>query len=224
MPPLLFRTLLAVSLLATFGVAQADPAPPTAPAPTVALPARMTAPEFRLGDPAAKVTVVEYASDTCPHCARFAAEVFPAFKAKYVDTGKVLYSFREFPTQPVDLSAAGFVLARCAGEPKYFDVVNALFQSQKAETGRDFLLAGAKAGGLSEDQVKACLNDKGAAAELGARVQQAIDVEKIDGTPTFVVNGVKMADGEKTLKDLDAAIEPLLAPTPHKAVRKRRNA
>jgi len=168
--------------------------------------------------------VVEYASDTCPHCARFAAEVFPAFKAKYVDTGKVLYSFREFPTAPVELSAAGFVLARCAGEGKYFDVVNALFQAQKAETGREFLMAGAKAGGLDEDQIKACLDDPAALAELNARVKQAADVEKIDGTPTLIVNGVKMKEGEKTLKDLDAAIEPLLHATPHKAARKRRNA
>jgi protein-disulfide isomerase len=222
LPP---RALFILSLAVLAGPALADPPASVAapPAPAVALPQRMTAPEFHLGDPKAKVTVVEYASDTCPHCARFAAEVFPTFKAKYVDTGKVLYVFREFPTQPVQVAAAGFVVARCAGEGKYFAVVNALFQAQNADNGRDFLMAGAKAGGLNEDQVKACLDDRAAAADLNARVQQAIDVEKIEGTPTFIVNGVKLKDGEKTLTDLDAAIEPLLASTPHKAARKRRN-
>jgi protein-disulfide isomerase len=241
MSSLLSRALSVLALSALAAPAFADPpAPAGVPAPAggpapissapsatpaaIHLPPHMTAPDFHLGNPKAKVTVVEYASDTCPHCARFAAEVFPAFKAKYVDTGKVLYVFREFPTQPVDLSAAGFVLARCAGEGKYFDVVNALFQSQNAGNGRDFLMAGAKAGGLSEDQVKACLDDPAALTDLNARVQHAVDVEKIDGTPTFIINGMKLKDGEKTLKDLDAAIAPLLASTPAKAARKRHQA
>jgi protein-disulfide isomerase len=185
----------------------------------------MTAPDYRMGNPKAKVTVIEYASDTCPHCAKFAAETFPAFKAKYVDTGEVLYIFREFPTDPVQLSSAGFVMARCAGEAKYFDVVNALFKAQStAKSGLEFLMAGAKVGGLSEDQVKACLDDPTALADLNARVQNAVNVEKIDGTPTLIVNGKKLAAGETTLKELDAAIAPLLAPTKGKAVQKRRKA
>ena len=196
------------------------PAPPTAP--PVKMPPRMTESEYRLGNPKARVTMVEYASDTCPHCARFAAEVFPAFKAKYVDTGKVLYVFREFPTDPVQVSAAGFVVARCAGRDKYFDVVNTLFQSQKLGNARDFLMAGAKAGGLNEDQVKACLDEPTAVTDLKARVDNAVNVEKIEGTPSFIINGKKLPDGEKTLKDLDAAIAPLLAPTKAKVAPKHR--
>jgi protein-disulfide isomerase len=189
------------------------------------MPPRMTAPEFHMGDPKAKVTMVEYASDTCSHCAKFDIEVFPAFKAKYVDTGKVFYVLREFPTNPVELSTAGFLLARCAGPEKYFDVVTTLFHAQKTTTtGRDFLLAGAKTGGLSDQQIQTCLDDSAALADFNARVQHAVDVEKIDGTPTFIVNGKRLEDGEKTLKDLDAAIEPLLFPKKVKAVQKRRKA
>jgi protein-disulfide isomerase len=169
--------------------------------------------DFEMGDPKAKVTVVEYASDTCPHCARFASEVFPAFKKAYVDTGKVLYVFREFPTDPVPLASAGFILARCSGREKYFDVVNALFQAQSTSaTGLDFLMAGAKPAGLSEDQVKACLNEKPLVEAFNARLQKALDVAKINSTPTFVVNGRKLESGEKSLKDLSEAIDPLLGP------------
>ncbi len=201
-------------------------ATPASPAPAIPMPApRMTAPEWKMGDPKAPVTLVEYASDTCPHCAKFAAEVFPAFKVKYVDTGKVLYIFREFPTSPEQLSAAGFIVARCAGESRYFDVVNALFKAQTtAKSGLDFLMSGAKVGGLTQDQVKACLDDPAGIADLNTRVQNAINVEKIDSTPTLIVNGKKLESGEKTLKDLDAAIAPLLAPTKGKAVQKRRKA
>jgi protein-disulfide isomerase len=237
MPAFLRNLLLVLGMATIAGAALAappaasptpEPAPaasPAPPAPAVRLPPRMTESDYRLGDPKAKVTMVEYASDTCPHCARFAGEVFPAFKAKYVDTGKVLYIFREFPTDPVQLSAAGFLVARCSGYDKYFDVVNALFQAQKtAKSGLDFLMGGAKVGGLSEDQAKACLDNPTALADLNKRVENAANVEKIDGTPTFVVNGKKLPDGEKTIKDLDAAIEPLLPATTTKAVQKRRGA
>jgi len=223
------RILFTLGLLAAAAPALAQTPAPAAPAPAappVKMPPKMTAPDARLGDPKAKVTVVEYASDTCPHCARFALEVFPDFKKKYVDTGKVLYIFREFPTDPAELSAAGFLVARCSGEAKYFDVLNALFAAQKtAKTGLDFLTAGAKAGGLNEDQLKACLSDQEALKALNDRVQQALNVEKIEGTPTFLLNGKKMAEGEKSLKDFDAALQPLLpAATVQPGAKKRRKA
>ena len=74
--------------------------------------------EMVLGNPNAKVTVIEYASASCPHCARWNEDVYPAFKKKYVDTGKVKYVFREFLTPPTEVAAAGFLLARCAGKDK----------------------------------------------------------------------------------------------------------
>src|SRR6201999_4058018 len=83
-----------------------------------------------LGNPNAKVTVEEWASVTCPHCAAFNEEVFPGFKAKYVDTGKVHYISHEFLPPPTQVAAAGFLVARCAGKDKYFNVTDAIFHSQ----------------------------------------------------------------------------------------------
>jgi protein-disulfide isomerase len=174
-----------------------------------------TAPEMILGNPNAKVTVVEYASDTCVHCARFGTTVFPAFKAKYVDTGKVRYVFREFLTPPEQVSAAGFLLARCAGKDKYFAVVDAEFrgQQQMFESGdaKGVLLNIAKGAGLSEAQFNACIQNEAAIRALAQRVQRAVEVDHIDGTPTLMVNGKKLGVGEVTLAQLDAAIQPLLA-------------
>jgi protein-disulfide isomerase len=175
----------------------------------------VNAPEMTLGNPAAKVTVVEYASDTCAHCARFAMQVFPAFRAKYIDTGKVRYVFREFLTPPEQVSAAGFLLARCAGKDKYFSVVDAEFrgQQQMFESGdaKAVLLNIAKGAGLTEAQFNACITNEAALKALAARVQRAIDVDHIDGTPTLMVNGKTLGAGEVTLAQLDAAIQPLLA-------------
>ncbi len=228
--PSLLRVFVVVCALAFVGGAQAQttaappaastPAPDAAvPPPAVPLPPPMTAPDYRMGNPKAKVTVIEYASDTCPHCAKFALEVFPAFKKKYVDTGKVLFVFREYPTD--QLSAAGFVMARCAGPAKFFDVVSALYPAQRtAKTGLEFLMAGAKAGGLDEDQVKACLADQTAVKAFLDRVKAFADADKIDGTPTFLINGVKQDNTkETTLATWDAALQPLLAAKP---VQKRR--
>ena len=173
-----------------------------------------SAPEMMLGNPAAKATVVEYASDTCAHCARFDAEVWPAFKAKYVDTGKVRYVFREFLTPPEPVAAAGFLLARCAGRDKYFQVVEAIYRAQPElfATGdaHGVLLRIAQSAGLTEAQFNACEQNETALKALAARVQRAEDVEHIDSTPTFIVNGTKMSPGEKSMAEFDAVLRPLL--------------
>ena len=174
----------------------------------------MSAPEMSMGAPNAKVTVVEYASDTCSHCARFNAEVFPAFKAKYIDTGKVRYVFREFLTEPIQVSAAGFLVARCAGKDKYFQVVDAEFrgQAQMFATGdaHGVLLNIAKSAGLSEPQFNACVQNEAALKALSDRVQHAEQVDHITGTPTLLVNGKQLGAGEVTMAQLDGAIQPLL--------------
>ncbi|HMP61919.1 MAG TPA: thioredoxin domain-containing protein, partial [Phenylobacterium sp.] len=87
--------------------------------------------DMTLGDPNAPVKMIEYASLSCVHCATFNNDVFPTLKTKYIDTGKVHYTFREFLTPPVEVAAAGFLLARCAGEDRYFEVVDAIFHSQR---------------------------------------------------------------------------------------------
>jgi len=164
--------------------------------------------DMTMGNPQAKVTVVEYASASCPHCAEFNNDTFPAFKTKYIDSGKIHYVFREFLTPPLPVAASGFLIARCAGKDKYFSVLDAIFHGQQAmyQSGdyHGALLRIAESAGLSEQQFNACTNDDAAIKALNDRVQKSLDAG-ITGTPTFVVNGTKM-DGAPTLPNLDAAI------------------
>jgi len=163
--------------------------------------------DMSLGSSKAKVQVVEYASLSCPHCARFNAEVFPAFKAKYVDTGKVRYTFREMLTPPAEVAAAGFMMARCAGPSNYFKVVDAVFRSQSDwEEGKikPLFLAIAKDHGLTEAQFEACLTNQENMKAVNARLKAALDAG-VTSTPTFFVNGKKY-EGEQSLDALDAAI------------------
>jgi protein-disulfide isomerase len=165
------------------------------------------APDMALGNPKATVTVVEYASVGCPHCAVWARDVFPAFKAKYVDTGKVRFVLKEMLTGNPNLAAAGFMTARCAGPAKYFQVVDAVYASQEKleQQGAVVLLGIAKDAGMTEAQFDACLRDPAALAASQARWTHAGDADKIEGTPAFVINGHKF-EGEQSLADLDAAI------------------
>ena len=166
--------------------------------------------DMSLGDPKAKVKLVEYASLSCTHCAVFNNEVFPAFKKKYIDTGKVHYTLREILTPPAQVAAAGFITARCAGKDKYFNVTDAIFHAQQEmfTTGdmRGVLLRIAQSAGLTEEQFNACITDEAALKALNERVEKAIKVDKINSTPTFVINGKKVKEGEISLAELDAAV------------------
>lgn len=172
--------------------------------------AAAAADDMTLGDPNAKVTVVEYASASCSHCARWNEEVWPTFKTKYVDTGRVHYVFKEFLTPPIELASAAFLTARCAGKDKYFSVVDAVFRAQPVmyQTGdyRGELLRIANSAGLSEAEFTQCIRDDEALKALNDRVEKAVKEDKITGTPTFVVNGKKVGDGEMSMEQLDAAI------------------
>jgi protein-disulfide isomerase len=172
--------------------------------------AAAAADDMTLGNPDAKVTVVEYASASCSHCARWNEEVWPTFKTKYVDTGRVHYVFKEFLTPPIELASAAFLTARCAGEDKYFSVVDAVFRAQPVmyQTGdyRGELLRIANSAGLSEAEFTQCIRDDEALKALNDRVEKAVKDDKITGTPTFVVNGKKVGDGEMSMEQLDAAI------------------
>lgn len=165
--------------------------------------------EMTLGKADAKVTVIEYASASCSHCAAFNAEVFPAFKAKYIDSGKVKYVFREFITPPAELAAAGFLTARCAGKDKYFSVLDGVFRSQEEifRTGdmRSPLVRVAKSAGMTEEQFMACVSDEKALKALAERVEKFAKQDNISGTPTFIINGKKL-DGEQNLTAFDTAI------------------
>jgi protein-disulfide isomerase len=163
--------------------------------------------DMSLGNPKAKVEVVEYASLTCPHCAHFNDEVFPAFKKKYVDTGRVRYTLKEYVTAPAQVAVAGWLIARCAGPTKYFAVVDGIFRSQPrwtADSIKPVLLEVAQAqGGLSETQVNACLADQPALDALRARVEKAVEVDNVRQTPSLFVNGQPAG---ATLAELEAAI------------------
>lgn len=163
-----------------------------------------------MGDANAKVKMDEYASTTCSHCGRFNNDVFPGFKAKYIDTGKVQYTLHEFLTPPEQVAVAGFLIARCAGKEKYFSVIDALFRSQEElyATGdaRGTLLKVAQSAGMSEQQFNACVSDEAANKALAARVDSAIKDKGINSTPTFFFNGKKVKEGEMTPTELDAAV------------------
>jgi protein-disulfide isomerase len=169
-----------------------------------------SAEDMTMGKADAPVKMVEYASASCSHCATFNNNVFPAFKAKYIDTGKVHYTLKEFITAPEQVATASFLIARCAGPDKYFSVLDAVFQSQTEmfRTGdiRGILLRIAQSSGMTEAQFNACLNDEAAIKALDARVQRHVTEDKITGTPTFFVNGKKIAEGEVTMAQLDAAV------------------
>lgn len=169
--------------------------------------------DMTMGPATAKVKVVEYASLSCPHCARFNNEVFPQFKKKYIDTGLVHYTFREFLTEPVPLAAAGALLARCSGKDKYFGVLDAVFRGQDEiyRTGdvRGVLLRIAQSSGMTEAQFETCVGDEAAQKALAKRVEGYADKDKIAATPTFIINGKKL-EGEVTMAQFDETIQPML--------------
>jgi protein-disulfide isomerase len=165
-------------------------------------------PDRIMGRPDAPVLVEEFASLTCSHCGRFANEVFPAFKARFIDTGKVRYVLRPLLTPPQNVAAAGFLLARCAGPAGYYTVIEGIFRRQEDmfRTGdaRSTLIAAAAEGGVSGPAFNACLSDPAGQAALDRELEAATG-RGIESTPTFFFNGVKVKAGEMTLEEIDAA-------------------
>ncbi|THD81974.1 MAG: DsbA family protein [Phenylobacterium sp.] len=216
----------AALLVLAAGPAAAAKAKPKAAAPAAAakpgVPADAVTGDMSLGNPKARVHVIEYASASCPHCAHFNEEVFPAFKAKYVDTGRVFYTLKEYLTPPEDVASAGFLLARCGGKAKYFTVLDQVFRSQAqwqtTPIYQVFVKIG-QANGLSEDQVKACITDEAAATAQQTRVIASVQTDKVQSTPTFDING-KRIEGAAPLSDLDAAIAAAETAAPKAPVRK----
>ncbi|MGH6972502.1 MAG: thioredoxin domain-containing protein, partial [Caulobacteraceae bacterium] len=176
------RSVLAAALALAAGAAFA-----AAPAPN------LTAPEpgdMAMGSAHARVTVIEYASVGCPHCAAWHAAVFPAFKKRFIDTGRVRFVVREMTTGDATVATAGFMLARCAGPHRYFEVTDAVYghlaeMFQPGKTPAAILGDIAKSVGMSDAAFKACLYDQKGLDALNARVKRHLDVDKIDSTPTF---------------------------------------
>lgn len=169
-------------------------------------------PDHALGPKDAKVTVIEYASPTCPHCAAFHNDVYPTFKTTYIDSNKVQFILRPFLRNVLD--AVVFLVAEAAGPEKYHDVVATYMKTQDtwmmSDKPRDALLAIALQLGFTEESFEAALTNQDLFKGMEALTDQARNEFGLSGTPTFYVNG-KQLSGGKTLEELAAEIDPLLA-------------
>lgn len=184
----------------------------------------------RMGNPAAKIALIEYGSRTCPHCAHFAADGVPALKARYVATGKVSYEFRDFPVHDA-LDLGPILLGRCGGVARFFPLLDAMYAEQaKLMANADAVVAKvsalpsdptgktAAAGfadglgytalvvrhGVPAARARACLGDANAIAAIVARADKAQRERSVNGTPTFIVDGKHVEAGDW------AALEPFL--------------
>ncbi len=170
-------------------------------------------PDRVMGKPDAPVTIVEYASMTCPHCAHFQETTFPELKKRYIDTGKVRYIFREFPLD--NLAAAAFMLARCSADTdsgKYFALIDTLFKQQRTwavEKPLPPLMAIAKQAGFTEQSFNACLANQKVLDGIESIRQRAIEQFKVQSTPTFFINGTSYA-GAMTIDEMAKIIDPLV--------------
>lgn len=176
--------------------------------------AAITADDMVLGDANARVTLIEYASTTCPHCAAFHANVWEHLNARYIATGRVRFVFRELPTPPAPVAVAGFQIARCrnATPEQYISRVGELFRQQEAifsETTmggvRNRLVAIGEGFGLTAAEVNAAITDR-AGAERAQRFVAGASAFNITGTPAFVINGA-LYEGALSGADLFAALD-----------------
>jgi protein-disulfide isomerase len=156
----------------------------------------------------AKVTVIEYASATCPHCATFHKDVWPKLKAEYVDTNKIRFVFREFPLN--DPALAAFMIARAAPKEAYFPLIDAMFSTLDtwAQKPVEGLLNIARQAGFTEEKFNATLKDEALARGIRAIMDDGVKFG-VKGTPSFFING-ELFDGERTYEAFKAKIDPLL--------------
>jgi protein-disulfide isomerase len=166
--------------------------------------------EKTLGDPAAPVTMIEYASLTCSHCGNFYRTTFGALKEKYIDTGKVFFILREFPLDPLAMAAA--MVARCGPADDYFAIIDRMFIEQEkwayVENPGPALLDLVKPYGFTDESFKMCLNDETIVAGI-VDVAKRGDSLGVDGTPAFFINGEKFSGG-MDMERIDAVMQPLL--------------
>lgn len=167
--------------------------------------------EMVLGVADAPITMIEYSSLTCPHCAAFHVETLPAITANYIDSGKARLVYRDFPLNKAAVLAAA--LAHCAGPEGFFRFIDVLFRSQQswamADDPASALARIGRLGGLKGDQIDACFNDKALIDRiLASRVEGARDFE-VAKTPTFIINGEKIV-GALPYEQFEEIFERLL--------------
>jgi len=204
------RTVLAV-LLAFAAMPCTVPAgAQSAIAMAVAKPVSL--PDIVIGSAKARVTITEYASMSCPHCAAFGENVFPLLRSRFIDTGKVRFVFREFPLDAK--AAAASMLARCIAKDdseKYLGAIETLFKLQErlvAQT-KDTLFFVGKLNGMSEQEIEGCAKDQAQLDRLAADAQYALKELNVVSTPTFFLNGVKL-QGSMSYEELEERLKPLL--------------
>lgn len=175
--------------------AQDDTAKTDAPAATT----DRTVQEMAMGSEDAPITVVEYASLTCPHCARFSTDVFPKIKANYVEMGKVRFIVHDVYFDRYGLWAA--MIARCGGQEKYFGITDRMFakqgdwaRKQDPREAVDAMMAIGRQAGLTDEEMQACTQDQAWAEKLVAEFQKNAEADKVEGTPTFIINGEKYSN------------------------------
>ncbi len=202
--------VLALALTPMLAHAQeATPSPSPEAAPAVEVQ------DFSLGDPAAKVKITEYASFTCPHCARFHDTVWEEFKKNYIDTGKAYFTYREVYFDRYGLWAA--MMARCGGEMRYFGIVDILFSTQTEWAASEDpnvtvenLKKIGRSVGMDDPTLDACMKDQAQAEALVAHFQKGMEADGIEGTPTFIINGEKHS-GEMSYEDFAKIVDDAAA-------------
>jgi len=191
----LFAVVLLVVLAAPITARAADPAFPI---------------DQVLGKAEAPVTIIEYASPTCGHCANFHKTVLPRLKAEWLDTGRARLIYRDYPTGPHALSVGAAMIPHCAGPERYFGLLGLIMEQQERWMGSDNPLAElkklAKLAGMGEDKVDVCLRRQDLATAIDTRARDAYDRLGIDGTPAFVIAG-KVLQGARPFEELDAALK-----------------
>lgn len=169
-------------------------------------------PDKVFGSETAPVTIIEYASITCHFCMRFHTETWPGLKEKYVDTGRVRFIMREFPLDP--LATAGFMLARCAGDDKWYAMLDMLYRSKEtwghASNPSEALLQTVRQAGFTKDSFEACLQNEELYKGVRAVADRGSKEFGVNSTPTFFINGIKRT-GALTLTQFDDVLAPLLA-------------
>lgn len=207
---LIRRMLIAGFAAATFAVAGlSQVSAQTVSADELAVPGPLG--DIEIGNKNAKVTVIEYASLTCSHCATFHDKTWPALKQKWIDTGKVRFILREFPLDP--LATAAFMLARCGGNDKYYPMVDLLFSQQKnwafSNKPVEALLSLAKQAGFSQESFEACLKNQQIYDAVNAVRDRAAQKLGVSSTPTFFING-QVHRGALSVEEFDKILTPLV--------------
>ena len=201
----LFASTAALAVLAPAAWAQEEDSKPVDKVELAKPPAHG---EMALGKDDAKVTIIEYASASCPHCAEFATVELPKFEKEYISTGKVRLVFREFPHN--DAAVGAFMVARCAPKEKYFPLMDVMFKTQQTWVPNPLegLKTIALQAGFTEETFMACLNNKVVAKSIMDERTRG-DGFGITGIPTFFINGERYK-GDYTFDEMKKIIDPLL--------------